>query len=288
MRQFKIISWNIEHFNGAGGQYADNRARRIDRVARVVDYLNAQQPDIFGLSEVEGELVYDRLTGKMPNYSFFITEGQQTQEILIGIKSNVTAFFTQRDEFKRNNPYLRPAALVTVRDEDVHLPILFTHLKSMPSPEGFGLRDSMFEKIFNLKKQLDNKARQLANNRSVRSNFIVLGDMNTMGMDYYRSKNDISKERELEVITARFKLRKMIALKKTHDFTYFNGSDSDYPPSNLDHVFVADHLSFADVDSKGSKVFVDGWAQLTTDAEKDAWIAEFSDHAPIVFTVTGA
>ncbi len=150
MLPLKVISWNIEHFNGSGGQDAENRALRLNRVERVVNYLSTQEPDVFGLSEVEGELVYEKFTESMPNYVFNITEGRQSQEILIGVKNNITAFFTQRNEFKRNNPYLRPGALLSVREGNIHIPILFTHLKSLPTPEGFGLRDAMFEKIFGL------------------------------------------------------------------------------------------------------------------------------------------
>ncbi len=285
MVSLKIISWNIEHFNGNGGQDSGNRARRLNRVERVANYLAAQQPDIFGLSEVEGNLVYERFTEIMPGYAFNITEGRQTQEIMIGVKNNITAFFTQRNEFKRNNPFLRPGALITVRIGDSHIPILFTHLKSMPTPEGFGLRDAMFEKIFNLKKELDKKAREITDNKNAKSNLIVLGDMNTMGMDYYRNSHDIPREREIEVITSKFKSRKMTALKKTHENTFFNGSNSSYPPSNLDHVFAANHLSFTGVDDDASKVLVDGWARLSSDAEKDSWIADFSDHAPLVLTL---
>ena len=288
MKPLKVVSWNVEHFNGTGGKDKNNRNLRLNRVARVVDYLASEDPDIFGIAEVEGELVYDLFTEKMPNYTFSITEGQQTQEILIGIKNNITAFFTQRNEFKRNNPYLRPGALVTVRDGNTHIPILFAHLKSMPSPEGFGLRDAMFEKIFELKKELDKKARELTSDNSINASFIVLGDMNTMGMDYYRTQNDISQEREIEVINTKFKSRKMTALKKSHPHTFFNGSGSVYPPSNLDHVFAADHITFADVGTTNAKVFVGGWALQPTDANKDDWIAEFSDHAPITFIITNA
>ncbi len=125
----------------------------------------------------------------------------------------------------------------------------------------------------------------MANDSSTRANLIVLGDMNTMGMDYYRSNNDISKEREVEVVTTKFKSRKMVALKKTHPNTFYNGSNSNYPPSNLDHVFAAGHLVFRSIDDQDSKILVDGWAQLDSDEEKDDWIAEFSDHAPLIFTL---
>ena len=40
----------------------------------------------------------------MPDYNFFVTEGAETQEILVGISSGHTGFVTQRTEFKAGNP----------------------------------------------------------------------------------------------------------------------------------------------------------------------------------------
>ena len=136
MLPLKFLSWNIEHFNGTGGQDKSNRKLRLNRVGRVVDVIRGKNADIFGLSEVEGSLVYEKFTQSMPNYTFNITEGRQSQEILIGVRSGLTAFFTQRNEFKRNNPFLRPGAFLALRKGDTHLSILFAHLKSSPLPRG--------------------------------------------------------------------------------------------------------------------------------------------------------
>jgi hypothetical protein len=224
----------------------------------------------------------------MPGFTLHITEGPQSQEILIGVRGGLTAFFTQKNEFKRSNPALRPGALLTVRDGDVHVPILFTHLKSMPSPEGFGLRDAMFKKMFALKKKLDKASQSLSGKKTSRANFIVLGDMNTMGMDYLGKQDDIPGKREIEVVTRKFanKSTKMVVLPKSSDATWFNGSKSKLPPSNLDHVFAADHLDFKK-DYGGVVVNVGGWAELPSEHEKDQWIAKFSDHAPLTFTLSG-
>ena len=43
-KAFSLVSWNVEHFKKEG-----------DRVARVVDLVNAQRPDVFALYEVEGK-----------------------------------------------------------------------------------------------------------------------------------------------------------------------------------------------------------------------------------------
>jgi len=281
MASIKIISWNVEHFNGTGGIDKNNKQARLDRVERIANTIKAEAPDVFALSEVEGKIVYSSMTRILPNYVFNITEGRQTQEILVGVKHGHTAFFSQRNEFKRSNPSLRPGALLTITIDDKDIPILFVHLKSMPSPEGFGLRDAMFDKAFNLKKALDKAARRNGQNAS---NLIVLGDMNTMGMDYAGREKDIPGKLEIDTIASRFKRRGMTHLGKNHHATFNNGSNSSYKPSDLDHVFAAKHLNFKSV-TDGGFVDVGGWAKLTRTSDQDKWINDFSDHAPITLTL---
>jgi hypothetical protein len=225
------------------------------------------------------------MTRDMPGYVFNITEGRQSQEILIGVRHGLTAFFSQRNEFKRSNPHLRPGALLTLTvngDEDVT--ILFVHLKSMRSPEGFGLRDAMFDKVFSLRNALNRAARANGNDAA---NFIVLGDMNTMGMDYVSRDHDIPGEDEIRAVISNFRRRGMMEVPKSHPTTFSNGSESDLPDSNLDHVFAADHLedNFTGIGG-GSVVRVGGWAELDSQHARDEWIQNFSDHAPLTFTVT--
>lgn len=282
MAKLSILSWNIEHFNGTGGIDRANMAKRRDRVTRVAEFLKQESPDVFGLSEVEGKLVFADFTRSLSNYTFSITEGQQSQEILIGVKSGLTAFFTQRNEFKRSNPYLRPGALLTVTKGGVDVPVLFVHLKSMPSPEGFGLRDAMFDKVFGLKRALDKASGAIGGGPA---NFVVVGDMNTLGMDYEGKQHDIPTGEEVRIVKTRFKRRKMRALSKSNPTTFNNGSASSLPQADLDHVFAAKHLAFAK--TGGNEVAVGGWAALPDVAQQDAWIAEFSDHAPLKFTIEG-
>jgi len=282
MARFSVLSWNIEHFNGHGGTDRRNRAARLNRVTDVAHVLQRESPDVFGLSEVEGSIVFDAFTRLLPDYSFHITEGKQSQEILIGVRRSWTAFFTQRNEFKRSNPYLRPGALLSIRRDSAALTILFTHLKSMTSPEGFGLRDAMFNKVFNLKKALDKASANLGQGPA---NFIVVGDMNTMGMNYHGRRHDIPGTDEIRAVTSRFKQKGMKALRKSHPFTFNNGSDSRYPQSDLDHVFAASHLQFDEM-ADVAEVRVGGWAEAGTPREQDEWITRFSDHAPLTFRVS--
>lgn len=270
----KILSWNVEHFTGKA------KGARGGRLKRVVKFLRKENPDVFALIEVEGRRVFRAMVGAFPGYAFHITQGRQTQEILIGVRGGISAFFTQKSEFKRSNPNLRPGALLAVTNSDKSsLPILFLHLKSLSTPEGFGLRDEMFKKVRELKKALDDEA-------DGSSELILIGDMNTMGMNLSYSKKDITGEEEIrrvEKILARAGLRN---LRKSHQHTYNQGSDGDYLPEDIDHVFATDGLKFRD-QGDGARVTVGGWA-LESDVEaRDKWINEFSDHAPLILELLG-
>lgn len=93
---------------------------------------------MIALYEVESGDVYSTLVEKMPEYQFHITDGPQTQEILVGAKRTLTAFFTQKVVFKSGNTYRRPGALLTVRLDGVDYVLLFIHTKSSDKPIGLG------------------------------------------------------------------------------------------------------------------------------------------------------
>jgi hypothetical protein len=82
----------------------------------------------------------------------------------------------------------------------------------------------------------------------------------------------------------------MTRLMKTHDATWFNGSSSTLPPSNLDHVYASTNLNFRAFvrpsDGGTASVAVRGWVDEPTAAKKDTWIGKFSDHSLLFFEVT--
>jgi hypothetical protein len=227
------------------------------------------------LYEVEGKEVFESLVTMMPNYHFHITEGPQTQEILVGARSSVTAFFTQKLEFKTGNTYLRPGALLTVTMEDIHYPLLFLHTKSGSKPIGLGIRDDMFHRALAFRKTLD------AASPDKRANYIFLGDLNTMGMEY-PFKKKIDWDIELKKLDSDAKRRKMRRLTKNRPTTWWNGTET-YPPSNIDHVVAAQHLEFKQFD--GSDIKVIGWPDKQTPQEQAKWIKQYSDHALLFFEV---
>ena len=253
-KAFTVASWNVEHFKN-----------NPDRIIRVLQFLKEQNPDVFGLYEVESAAVYAALVAQMPNYQFHITEGPQTQEILVGVKKTITAFFTQKVAFKSGNTYLRPGALLTVNVDGADYPILFLHTKSSTKPIGLGLRDDMFERAFAFRKTLD-KASAAAGQGP--ANYIFLGDLNTMGMSY-PFEREIMVDFELRKLDDSAKKAKMIRLDKSQPVTWWNGTRR-LDPSNLDHVVAASHLRFKNFG--GAPVDVRGLPRLQTESGQVKWI----------------
>lgn len=270
-KAFSLVSWNVEHFKKAG-----------TRVERVLGLLKAQSPDVFALYEVEGKAVFEALTGRMPGYTFHITEGAQVQEILLGVRANLTAFFTQRLEFRSGVSSLRPGALLTLSIAGRHYPVLFLHTKSGNDPRGLGLRDDMLVRACRFRSVLDKGP-----GGDGRANYIFLGDLNTMGMQYrYVPDRDIRQADELRKLAEEASRHRMRLLTKDAPFTWSNGSGSKTPPSNLDHVIAAEHLKFRLFD--GHEVTVRGWPKETTAAKRDAWIRRYSDHGLLYLEVQRA
>jgi hypothetical protein len=265
-KAFSVASWNVEHF----GKDEDK-----EKIEPIVNYLAEQDADIVSIYEVESSLVFEPLMKAMPNYQFHITEGRQVQEVLIGVRHGVSAYITQKLEFKSGQSTLRPGVLVTVKKEGEFYPILFLHLKSSTNPKSLGLRDDMLYRAFKFRGVLDKAA-----GGEGKSHYLFLGDLNTMGMEY-PGGHDIDPLVEINRIKERAASQEMRLLTKNADATWWNGPGSGYAPGNFDHVVAAEHLQFGSFD--GVEVDVRGWTKEPTDAEKGAWIKKYSDHALLYF-----
>ncbi len=272
---FSVASWNVEHFKKTRGQSFDN-----DRVKRVISYLRDQDPDIFGIYEVTGKDVYFEMVDKFPDYAFEITEGPQTQEILVGFRNTLTCFLTQRVQFKSGVPYMRPGLFASIRLDGVDYSLLFLHLASFPEPRGFGLRDDMLYKAVKFRHVLDKPA-----GGKHLSNYIFLGDLNTMGMTYPFKRN-IDPELELEKWDERAeKYYGMRRLTKTVERSWRGKVNNKIEESNLDHVYASTNLKFCEFEKNGVKAEVDvrGWVNEPNDERKDEWMDLYSDHSLLYF-----
>ncbi|HET7537982.1 MAG TPA: endonuclease/exonuclease/phosphatase family protein [Candidatus Didemnitutus sp.] len=265
-KAFSLVSWNVEHFKNQGS-----------RVADVVALLASMDPDIFALYEVEGKDVFSTLTALMPTYQFHITEGEEVQEILIGVRGGFTAFFTQKTEFKSGNQSLRPGALLSITISGAVYTLLFLHTKSGSDPIGWGIRDDMLERALELRKILDQAA------PGGRANYLFTGDLNTMGMEYAIKDRNITSLIELDKLDRVAKKRKMVRLKKDAPATWWNGPGTSIAAGDLDHVVAADHLVFKNFG--GAQINVRGWTEEPSPAAQTAWIKKYSDHSPIYLEV---
>lgn len=269
-KAFSIASWNVEHFK--------DDPSRIDRV---VSFIAAQNPDILALYEVESRHVFASVTAKFPGYTFQITEGEQSQEILVGVRSSLSAFLTQKLEFKSGTTSMRPGLLATITVQGMSYCVLFLHLASSNEPRGFGLRDDMAQRAIKFRKILDKAA-------GGKANYLFLGDLNTMGLEYpYQKDIDVLTElKKWDTRAARY--YDMRRLMKSHDASWSNGSGSSIPDSSLDHVYAANHLKFKlfkRFDGTLAEVDVRGWTNQTTPAAKDKWIRDYSDHSLLYLEV---
>jgi hypothetical protein len=261
-KALSIASWNVEHFRG-----------HPDRVERVVEFLKKQDPDVFAVYEVEGKTVFRTLMAEMPGYSFHITEGENTQEILAGVRNTLTSFVSQRTAYQSGVFRLRPGLLATVSNGEATYSILFMHTKSGDRPRDLGLRDDMFTRAAKFRKILDRVPGGDGN-----ANYLFVGDFNTMGMRYrYNRDQDIDVTEELEKLEKMAAASGMRHLTKDEPFTFWNGTGSRYPRSDLDHVFASDHLVFTQFG--GADVTVRGWPKEGSEDEMDEWIGRYSDHA---------
>jgi hypothetical protein len=176
---------------------------------------------------------------------------------------------------------MRPGALMSVRHAGHEYTLLFLHLASMDDPRGFGLRQDMVDRAFKFKRAVvDAIAPQ-------EPNFVFLGDMNSMGLDYVFGQQGgagtpLLRDRATaahEIARLAYEGAKagMRPLRKTHDVTW----RSNTMQSNLDHVVAADHLQFRQFG--GADVDVRGWPTLATEQAQRDWITQFSDHALLFF-----
>ena len=273
-KAFSVLSWNVKHFRRRAPELgpeqqvgADQKSGPERQVGPIVDFIAERKPDVLAIYEVVGAQVFAALMEKMPGYRFFVTEGEATQKILLGVKRRLPAFFTQKLEFQSGQSTLRPGALLTLKARGELYTLLFLHLKSMRDPKGFGLRDDMTERALRFYSHLQQKTGGPVN-------YLFLGDLNTMGMNLTYSDGDMNAACELERLQARAEKRGMRLLEKSHPATYWPGSKSSLAPADLDHVVAAEHV-------RVKRVKVLGWPEAKTDRARDAWVRRYSDHGGI-------
>jgi len=266
--KFSLLSWNVEKFSGEEAQ-----------LASVAAHIRGLNPDVFGLFEVENVNIIALIGQHLPEYDYSLTDGPQNKEILVGVRRNKfqQTVFVQKREFKVFNPSLRPGALLTLTLAGEFYSILFLHTDSGTEAPDFGNRNEMFEKIWKLKKALDNQAPG-----NTKARFIAVGDLNTMGLQFPRRKKSdvrVSEADEIKALEAFAQSSKMKLLPKELAQTFNNLTVT----SNLDHILATDNLAFEQQGANDGQPFfvrVTGWQQLAGDARRD-FIENISDHCSL-------
>ena len=110
--------------------------------------------------------------------------------------------------------------------------------------------------------------------------FMVMGDLNLMGMNLTYAKGDITAPQEIARTAGFMGEQGLRILGKSHPATWSGGPGSSYPDSDLDHVLAFREMAFLPQPG-GAEVRVAGWAELAGQARTD-WLASHSDHAPLV------
>jgi hypothetical protein len=270
---FTFLVWNVEHFAPDPG-----------RTKIVADTIKAAHPqnkdiDVMGILEVKDVNVTELMLTHFPNYDFYITDGPQVQEILVGVRRGVfeQKIFTQKREFKVGNERLRPGALMSLRQAGSQrwTQLLFLHTDSGTAAGDFGNRFEMFEKVAKLRTAL---AKQAAST----DRLIALGDLNTMGLNYpARSRVRIKGSEEIAEL-ARFTGMTVAEKDVAATWRDANGRIKD---SNLDHVLHSPNVQLAllGIASNGNAVPIHtaGWPKMPG-ADGARFVETISDHAILV------
>lgn len=228
----RILFWNIENYSGDPA-----------RTQTVVEHIKANSPDVVGFSEIKDKVALRSiLHSSLSDYDFGITDGDEQIELLAGWKRTQfeQALFTQRREFKSGNRFLRPGSLLSVKKNGKFLNILFLHTDSGRKSTDYTNRQDMFERVWSLREKLEEIEEGPAE-------FLVFGDLNTMGRDAAGSNSAISGDQEVEDLRVDAQQNKMRLLSKSHPNTWARVNDQGKITlqSNLDHALISSSVPFA-------------------------------------------
>ena len=277
---FSFLAWNVERF----------KATSATRIKKVADHILDQDPDLICILEFMGKsaasdptkrgAVRKLISEHLPKYDFGLTDSRNRIEILVGWKRSKfdQVLSTQRREFDVGNPFLRPGSLVSVRQkgESFFHNLLFLHTDSGTKKKDFDNRQTMFKRIWKLKKGLAAIDIQKGKPR-----FIVLGDLNTMGRGKVGALPKVTEGQEIQKLKDDAVKNGMRMLDKSDTLTFNNLS----LVSNLDHVIASDDVTFDQwfrTSNPGNvfEVDVQGWVNLSG-AARNSFINTISDHSSL-------
>ena len=263
---FRVLFWNIEDF--AGGKA---------RTESVVGHIRATDPDVVGICEVRDKTELRKVIGgHFKDFDFAITDGDQEVELAVGWRRGLfdQTLFTQRREFKTDNPDLRPGALLSVQRNGGTYNILFLHADSGRKIKDYSNRLQVFDHVWSLKASLDRIDGGDAK-------LIVMGDFNTMGHDATNDHGALHGNKEIRALDRAANKRGMNLLSKSDDNSFLQVHDGEIKfAADLDHALISRSVSLAKTE-KGARVMVRGWVDGKTEQEQIDFVEGLSDHASI-------
>jgi len=264
--KLSVLWWKVHHLKNAS------------QAARIVSHIKERNPDIFALGGVVGEAAYRLIAKEFPEHNFYMTFGKQAQEMLVGVKRTMQAFFSQRTEFQSGNEFLRPAALLTISLGELPLNLLFVHVKSFSDPLSLGYRDNFIKRLGRLKATLDNLS-------GGSSRFVVCGDFNLRGM-FYLERSYIKPEDEFHHIQNELGDIGILFAEPSSLSTW--SSKEGRSQATLDYVAATDSTNFANLgnDQGQIQLRLGGWPEYPRGTfERNEFIEAVSDHASVYFEI---
>jgi hypothetical protein len=272
---FVFASWNVEHFRGGAA-----------RLTKVANFIKSAHPggkpvDIFGILEVEDVNMTVLIQDHFQDFDFYLTDGAESQEIMIGVRRGVfdQKAFVQKREFRAGNDRLRPGAFLSVRQGAKWWHLLYLHTDSGVDADAFGNRFNMFNNVRKMKDALDKKEQQVSGDPQAEARLLVMGDFNTMGLQYPQPRKANVRIAASDEIAELPRFAGLRVASKTHAMTW-TGSAGD---SDLDHVMVTAPVKLKSLGAGPpvKEVCVTGWVGLAG-AKKKAFLDEISDHCLLV------
>ena len=272
MHKFSFLSWNVRHFRGSKSRLND-----------VDNFITQLDPDVFGLIEYQGKSsIRELMVDRFPEYDFAVTDSTGNLEMVVGYRRGKfdQVVWTQKRQFNDVKRRLRPGALISLRLGKEFYNLLFLHADSGADTIDYKNRQTVFRKIWRLKAALEKRS------TTGKSNFIVLGDLNTMG-----NGKTVSGKSEIKRLAKAAKKNGLRMLEKDWGTTWSQWGKgkrgnrrklkvselNGLMTSNLDHVIAASELQFEPCGDNQEDIHVKGWRQLSGTNKVD-FLWNLSDH----------
>lgn len=280
MMELKFLFWKVENFGRKLDPRSPDPQGFSDRIDVVAQHIKELRPDIFCLAGIEDRAVLrSLLLDKFSDHDFGVSDDDRGIDLMVAWRRAAfdQVVFTQRREFECKLPGLKPGALIGARRADRCFNFLFVR----GAPGGkichYNARQETLAKIWSLKNTLDEI-------EGGETNFLALGDFNTMGRRRSGIYRALSSREEIAQLAEEARDHGMRLLSKTHEHTWRRGPRDPEAGLDLDHAIASANLHFLGLDAPGgercAEMRVDGWQQLRN-SKRERFTTHVSDHCSI-------